>query len=118
LSSTKIEVIQGGLFEDNPPMGLPPIPHESTQETGVLHQDGVISMARYEPGTATFEFFICVGDQPSLDSGGDRNPDKAGFAAFGRVVSGMDVVLKIQQQPEKEQYLQPRIRINKMSVLH
>lgn len=118
LSPTKIEVIQGGLFEDNPPMSLPPIPHESTNETGILHQNGVISMARYEPGTATFEFFICVGDQPSLDAGGGRNPDKQGFAAFGRVVSGMDVVKKIQQQPEKEQYLQPRIPILKMSVLN
>lgn len=116
-SSTKIEVIQGGLFEDNPPLALPPIPHESTEQTGVLHLDGVISMARYEPGTATFEFFICVGDQPSLDAGGFRNPDQQGFAAFGQVVAGMEVVRKIHQQPEQEQFLQTRIKIQKIRVI-
>jgi len=116
-SDTKIQVIQGGLYEDFPPKALPPIPHESTYMTGILHLDGVISMARYAPGTATFEFFICVGDQPSLDAGGARNDDGQGFAAFGRVVEGMDVVRAIQQQPEQDQYLQPRIAINNMQVV-
>lgn len=114
----KIEVVQGGLFEDNHPQALPPIAHENTEQTGIMHLDGVISMARYEPGTATFEFFICVGDQPSLDYGGNRNPDNHGFAAFGKVVDGMDVVRKIQQQPEKNQYLMPRIPINNMRVVY
>ncbi len=117
-STTKIEVIQGGLYEDNPPLGLPPIPHESTDETGILHKHGVISMARYEPGTATFEFFICVGDQPSLDYGGGRNPDNQGFAAFGCVIEGMEVVRKIQHQPEKDQYLEPRVEIKRMVVIN
>ena len=116
-SKVKIEVIQGGLYEDNHPQNLAPIPHENTDKTGVLHLNGVISMARYEPGTATFEFFICVGDQPSLDFGGNRNPDNYGFAAFGKVITGMDVVRKIQQQPEKDQYLDPKIPILKMKVI-
>jgi len=116
-SNTKIQVIQGGLYEDFPPKALPPIPHESTDMTGILHLDGVISMARYEPGTATFEFFICVGDQPSLDAGGARNGDGQGFAAFGRVLKGMEVVRAIQQQPEQDQYLVPRIAIQNMHVV-
>ncbi len=115
-SPVKIAVIQGGLYEDDHPQALPPIPHENTTETGVLHLDGVISMARYGPGTATFEFFICVGDQPALDHGGDRNPDNHGFAAFGRVIEGMEVVKIIHQQPEKDQFLEPRIPINNMSI--
>lgn len=117
-SKVKIEVIQGGLYEDDHPQALPPIPHENTGQTGIKHLDGTISMARYGPGTATFEFFICVGDQPSLDYGGDRNNDKHGFAAFGKVIDGMDVVRKIQQEPEKDQYLEPRILINKMRIEH
>ena len=115
-NDVKIEVIQGGLFEDNHPQALPPIKHETTQQTGILHLDGTVSMARYGPGTATSEFFICIGDQPSLDYGGNRNSDGQGFAAFGRVVKGMDVVRKIQQQPEKDQYLKPRIKILKIEL--
>ena len=91
----KIEVIQGGLDLIMNVDSLPPIPHESTDQTGILHKDGVISMARYGPGTATSEFFICVGDQPALDWNGDRNPDGYGFATFGKVIDGMDVVRKI-----------------------
>jgi peptidyl-prolyl cis-trans isomerase A (cyclophilin A) len=103
-NNIKIEVIQGGFEEEpaNPPFEM--IAHETTQTTGVLHLDGVISMARSEPGTASSEFFICINDQPELDFGGQRNPDGLGFATFGRVVSGMDVVRAIQSmktvQPE------------------
>ncbi len=109
--SVKIQVIQGGLFEDEHPKMLPPIKHESTKETGIKHLAGVISMARYEPGTATSEFFICMNDEPELDAGGMRNSDGAGFAAFGRVVSGMDIAKKIHQAPANEQMLNPRILI-------
>ncbi len=116
-SETKIEVIQGGLFDDDHPQALPPIKHETTEETGILHKDGAISMARYGPGTATGEFFICVGDQPSLDSGGKRNPDKQGFAAFGKIIKGMDIVREIQKQPAKDQYLEPRIKITEIKVI-
>ncbi len=116
-SKVKIEVIQGGLYEDNHPQNLAPIVHESTKLTGIKHLDGVISMARYEPGTATFEFFICVGDQPSLDFGGSEYKDNNGFAAFGKVIKGMDVVWEIQRQPEKDQYLTPRIPITSMEII-
>ena len=69
-------------------------------------------MARDGPDTATSDFFICVGDQPALDYGGKRNPDGQGFAAFGRVVLGMDVVRKIQAAPAKGQALEPPVRID------
>jgi peptidyl-prolyl cis-trans isomerase A (cyclophilin A) len=102
---------------DIPETSLPPIAHETTTQTGILHKDGVISMARLEPGTATSEFFICVGDQPELDFGGKRNPDGQGFAAFGRVIKGMEVVRRIQQQPDKKQFLDPVIKITQFKLL-
>ena len=95
--SPTIDVIQGGrsgqeaVFE--------PIAHESTDQTGILHTDGVISMARGGIGTASSEFFICIGDQPGLDYGQPRNADEQGFAAFGRVVRGMEVVRTIHSLP-------------------
>ncbi len=92
-----ISVIQGGLNRDDSP--LPSIAHETTRATGIRHTDGVIAMARDAPGTAGAEFFICIGDNPALDFGGARNPDGQGFAAFGRVVEGMDVVRKIHKAP-------------------
>lgn len=110
----KIEVIQGGLFEDEHPDMLAPIVHENTKQTGILHKDGVISMARNKPGSATSEFFICIGDQPSLDFEGMRNSDGQGFAAFGKVIKGMEVLRKIQVLPSKDQYLEPRIKINQI----
>jgi len=70
------------------------------------------------PEQQLFEFFICVGDQPLLDFGGNRNPDNDGFAAFGKVINGMDVVRKIQQQPERDQYLDPRIPIINMRIIY
>jgi len=116
-SDIKIEVIQGGLYEDNHSDALPPIEHENTAKTGILHKDGVISMARYGPGSATVEFFICVGDQPSLDYEGRRNSDGYGFSAFGKVVEGMDVVRIIQKLPNEKQYLTPRLKILKFSIV-
>jgi peptidyl-prolyl cis-trans isomerase A (cyclophilin A) len=107
----KIEVIQGGLGFDESPLSLSSIEHETTDITGILHKDGVISMARMEPGTASSEIFICVGDQPELDFGGKRNPDGQGFAAFGKVIKGMDVVREIQSKPDKEQMLVTRVNI-------
>jgi peptidyl-prolyl cis-trans isomerase A (cyclophilin A) len=107
----KIEVIQGGLYEDGHPQSLTPIKHETTAETGILHTDGTISMARAEPGTASSEFFICIGDQPELDFGGIRNPDGRGFAAFGKVIKGMDVVKKIQSLEDIGQMLNENVMI-------
>lgn len=103
-NAPKAEVIQGGIWKKKDKQDVPGIPHESTQQTGILHTNGVLSFARLEPGTAKTEFFICVGDQPGFDHGGDNNPDGQGYAAFGKVVKGMDVVMKIYGQPENEQY--------------
>jgi peptidyl-prolyl cis-trans isomerase A (cyclophilin A) len=111
-NDVKIEVIQGGLRGKENAVFLPPIEHETTEMTGVRHKDGVISMARSKPGTASSEFFICINDQPELDFGGKRNPDGQGFAAFGKVISGMDIVKKIQKQPSERQMLNPSIIIS------
>jgi peptidyl-prolyl cis-trans isomerase A (cyclophilin A) len=107
----KIGVIQAGVNPKKAKEERPPIKLERTSKTGLSHKDGVISMARDGPDTATADFFVCVGDQPALDFGGKRNPDGQGFAAFGRVVKGMDVVKKIQAAPAKEQALAPAIKI-------
>ncbi len=109
----KIEVIQGGFQEDSiiEKIQFTPIKHETTNETGIVHKDGVISMARMEPGSASSEFFICIGDQPELDYNGKRNPDRQGFAAFGRVIRGMDIVKKIQHLRDKDQYLMNSVKI-------
>ena len=105
----KIEVIQGGqLARDKEFLA---IMLERTSVTGVKHTDGVISMARGGPDSATSSFFFCVGDQPELDFGGRRNKDGQGFAAFGKVVAGMDVVKKIHQSPKENQSLKPPIKI-------
>lgn len=106
----KIEVIQGGELPDE--KCFPPIPLERTSVTGLKHLNGTISMARNGPDTATASFFICVGDQPELDFGGRRNPDGQGFAAFGRVVYGMETVKKIQRSPADGQTLTPSVGIS------
>jgi peptidyl-prolyl cis-trans isomerase A (cyclophilin A) len=116
-SKVKIEVIQGGLFLDEILDTIIPIVHETTLQTGILHTDGVISMARDEPGSASTEFFICIGNQPSLDFGGDRNPDGQGFAAFGKVKQGMDIVRTIQQLPDEDQYLKEKVLIRSISII-
>jgi peptidyl-prolyl cis-trans isomerase A (cyclophilin A) len=90
-------VVQGGLQND-PKKVLPPIAHESTLKTGLKHTDGTISMGRHAPGTAQADWFICVGDQAYLDAD-PKDPKNPGFAAFGRVVEGMDVVQTILGRP-------------------
>ena len=111
----KIEVIQAGIDPARTREAFPAIPLERTSVTGILHKDGTISMARSGPDTATSDFFICVGDQPSLDFGGARNPDGQGFAAFGRVVSGMDVVRAIHRAPADGENLTPAVTIARAS---
>lgn len=109
-NSVKIEVIQGGSVDST--KELAPIKLETTKQTGLHHLDGTVSMARSAPNSATSSFFICINDQPSLDFAGKRNPDGQGFAAFGKVVDGMDVVKKIQQlYPGQEQYFKPPVLI-------
>ena len=113
-SAFKTDLIQGGVWQSNngSSQGLQGIPHESTNITGLLHKNGVISMARNSPGSATSEFFICIGDQPAFDFGGNANTDKEGFAAFGQVINGMDVVRMIHEQPDYNGSLRPAITID------
>lgn len=106
----KAELLQGGLWNRRRKRPeLPKIPHEPTNQTGLLHEKGTISMARNEPGTATSEFFICIEKQAGLDFGGDNNDDKQGYAPFGKVIEGMDVAEKIFRKIEVEQYIEPPI---------
>ena len=126
-----IAVIQGGRFREAMAYGgyevaegaLPPIRHETTTETGLSHVDGALSMARMDPGSASSEFFICIGDNLNLDFGGSRNPDGQGFAVFGQVIEGLDVVRAIQARPTdaklgdefvKGEVLAPPVRILSM----
>lgn len=111
-------LIQGGT-QNAPDRILPPIAHEPTSETGLSHVDGAVSMARFDTGTATGDFFIIVGDVTSLDAGRGA-PGDPGFAVFGRVVQGMDVVRAIMTAPTsategegsmRGQMLEPRIHI-------
>lgn len=114
-------LIQAGTQGD-PKRVLKPIAHEPTSQTGVMHKAGAISMARYAPGTATGDFSILLSDMPSLDADPtSEDPERAaGYAAFGRVVSGMEVVRAIHDAPlsptkghgvMKGQMLDPTIRI-------
>lgn len=107
-----LEVVQAGIDPAKKPKAFPPIPLERTSVTGLKHVVGTVSMARGTGAdTATSDFFILLNDQPSLDYGGKRFDDEQGAAAFGRVVSGLDVVRKIQQQPTEGQALTPPITI-------
>jgi peptidyl-prolyl cis-trans isomerase A (cyclophilin A) len=115
----KSEIIQGGIWKTNPSLlsKIPGIPHESTAETKLSHTDGTISLARVAPGTAHTEFFICVGDQPGYDFGGENNPDGQGYAAFGRVVEGMYVVRRMYAAPQVDGQFTPQIYITRMRRL-
>lgn len=113
IDSWKAELVQGGLWRTNYKRAttLKGVPHETTEQTKIKHTDGVISLARVEPGTATTEFFICMGDQPGFDYGGENNDDGQGYAAFGRVVKGKDVLQKIYNQPDRNQAYDPPVHI-------
>jgi peptidyl-prolyl cis-trans isomerase A (cyclophilin A) len=114
----KIEVIQGGFNLDNvDTTAIKAIPLERTSITGLSHKDGTLSMARSDPNSGSTEFFICIGDQPSLDFGGQRNPDGQGFASFGRVIQGMDVVRRIQAGPADGQTLTPPVKIFRITIM-
>ena len=115
LDKVKIAVIQATANPEQKETD-PPIKLERTSVTGLKHKDGTVSMARSAPDTATIDFFICIGDQPELDFGGKRNPDGQGFAAFGKVVNGMDIVRKIHQSKAEGQKLTPPIRILKAEI--
>ena len=109
----KIQVIQGGNVPDS--LSLDSIKIETTKSTGLLHKNGTLSMARSGPNSATSQFFICINNQPALDYGGARNPDGQGFAAFGKVTKGMEVVKLIQSQKDTSQYLIKPVKIYNVS---
>jgi peptidyl-prolyl cis-trans isomerase A (cyclophilin A) len=91
-----------GTIQGRPPGNIrrfAPVPHESTEKTGLMHDTGTVSLARYQPGTATCDFFICLGPQPFYDAHPDQPGDNKGYAVFGKVVSGMDVVRLIHGLP-------------------
>jgi peptidyl-prolyl cis-trans isomerase A (cyclophilin A) len=111
-----IEVIQGGLNPQGTDPMIRPIALEGTDKTGLHNRDGTIAMARtQDPNSATTEIFIDIGDDSFLDAGGPTGP---GYAAFGKVITGMDVVLKIQRAPASGEMLTPPIKIIKVSRLH
>lgn len=113
----------GGLVQAgqrDPAKIYPPIAHEPTTKTGLSHTEGTISMARFAPGTATADFTIMVGDMTGLNANPTVGGDNQGFAAFGRVIQGMDVVKRILASPTsategegvmRGQMLAPKIRI-------
>jgi len=109
--TVRIEVIQGGPKASRVGARFASIPLERTRDTGLRHRDGTLSMARGGADSATSDFFICIGDQPALDFGGHRNLDGQGFAAFGSVTGGMDVVRAIQRSPVTAQAITPPVQI-------
>jgi len=112
----RIAVIQGGLKHDS--TDLPPvIAHETTAMTGLKHLKGTVSLARFVPGAVYHSFFICLRDEPALDFGGARHPDGQGFAAFGQVVEGFEVVQRIFARAEAEEYLKDAVRIERVLML-
>jgi peptidyl-prolyl cis-trans isomerase A (cyclophilin A) len=113
-NAPKAFLVQGGIWKSNNKLAqsLQGIPHESTKQTGILHKEGTISMARNEPGSGGPEFFIMVEDETGFDYGGENMEDRLGFAAFGSVVRGMPIVRKIHDLKEANQYLQPPVYIH------
>lgn len=112
----RIEVIQGGLKHESTDL-LPIILHETTAATGLKHLKGTVSLARFAPGAVYHSFFICLRDEPALDFGGARNPDGQGFAAFGRVAEGFEVVERIYACGETEEYVKDAVRIESALIL-
>ncbi|HEY7474801.1 MAG TPA: peptidylprolyl isomerase [Vicinamibacterales bacterium] len=111
-----IQVIQASVNPARAREGFGTIALERTNMTGLLHKNGVVSMARGNTAdTASNQFFICIGDQPELDFGGRRNADGQGFGAFGRVIIGMDVVEKIQTSPVAKDRQDPAILSQSLS---
>ena len=103
-------IVQGGLWYGDSTRLFPPVRFESTERTGLRHTDGTVSMARFDdPDGARAEFFVVLGDQPHLDH---RGPGQEGYAAFGRVVAGMEVVRAIQALPATGERLRTPIRFN------
>jgi len=118
-SVTNTGIIQGGMWQTNPAkkITIPGIVHESTKQTGLTHESGTISLARLAPGTGNTEFFICIGDQTPLDAGSRGTEDGQGYAAFGKVFKGMDIVRKIQAAKSHGDKFDEKVEITKITRL-
>lgn len=116
-SESNTGIIQGGIWQTNPAkkQTLAGIEHETTKLSGLTHESGTISLARLAPGTASSEFFICIGDQSPLDFGRRGTEDGQGFAAFGTVFKGMTIVRKIQNKKSHGDKFDEKILIKKVS---
>lgn len=116
-SATNTGIIQGGLWQTNPAkkITIPGVAHETTKQTGLTHESGTISLARLAPGTGNTEFFICIGDQTPLDAGRKGTEDGQGYAAFGSVFKGMDIVRKIQAKKSHGDKFDDKIAITKIT---
>lgn len=115
--SVKITVIQGGMDRNRRDEGFDAVRMEGTNETGLRHLNGTVSMARAGAHTARSDFFVCIGDQPELDAGGRRHPDGLGFAAFGQVTYGMEAVRRINAMSTEDQYLTTTVQIYRVRRL-
>lgn len=111
-----IEIVQGGQPQPEMPVA-PSIPHESTRQTGLRHWRGTISLSRFAPGAVYGGFFLCASDQPALDFGGARQPDGQGFAAFGAIVEGLDVLDRLFARAEDRELLRSEIPIYRVGML-
>lgn len=111
--SGAVKMIQGGIWQTNHARAasLPGVPDEPTNQTHISHTEGVISLARTGPGTATTEFFICLDNEPGYDYKGENSPDSLGYTAFGKVVKGMEVVRAIYGDPQSNQIFTPPIPV-------
>jgi peptidyl-prolyl cis-trans isomerase A (cyclophilin A) len=116
VSPIPIEVVQAGARKNMEDV-FGPIGLETTQQTGIRHSAGTISMARGKPDSATSSFFLVVADAPALDFGGMRNVDGQGFAAFGKVIDGMDIVHAIHDAPVKNEAMVSPIAIKAVTPL-
>ncbi|QTH21489.1 peptidylprolyl isomerase [Rhizorhabdus wittichii] len=111
-----IEIVQGGGRQPLAPTS-PIIPHESTRDTGLRHRRGAISLGRFAPGAVYGGFFLCASDQPALDFGGGRQPDGQGFAAFGMIAEGLDLLDRLFARAESQEILRHEIPIRRIILL-
>ncbi|WP_157218066.1 peptidylprolyl isomerase [Flavisphingomonas formosensis] len=114
--SVPIEIVQGGVRQPAEPT-CPSLEHESTLRTGLRHRRGSISLSRFAPGAVYHGFFLCRRDEPELDHGGARQPDGLGFAAFGEIVEGFDVLDRIFARAEAREALRDEIAIYRAVLL-
>jgi len=121
-SACPVDVVQGGLRYDpaqgyEPARGLGPIAHESTAASGIRHRDGVLTMGRFAPGETYGGFGVCIGEQPELDHGGRRFPDRQGAAAFGQVRAGMALIRRIHAAATEDEFVADPVTINRVTAI-